>query len=257
MKNISNKGFVLAETLVVAVFLMTIFSLIYKYFYPLMGEYEKREVYDSVDDKYSVYWLKRMIEDSSYKIKTDDKGNAKRKHFNDYGYVRFECSDISDDYDRRQTCKTLVKALEVRGCDKIGNGCDIFLTKYTIGRGPSTQAVTNSGAIFKEKVKEAAPKLLRYQESCTSNNNVCETNYINNLCPTDAEDPDVREQCVKIARKRGQQKVFDSGFIDYLDAIPDYTAGSLNGAEYRVTAIFHHKRGGNNYYSYATIEVNR
>ena len=46
---LNKKGFVLAETLVVAVFMATIFTIIYVNFYPLIGEYEKREVYDDVD----------------------------------------------------------------------------------------------------------------------------------------------------------------------------------------------------------------
>ena len=45
-----------------------VFALIYTNFMPLVGEYEKRENYDSVDGKYSAYWLKRMIEDESYNI---------------------------------------------------------------------------------------------------------------------------------------------------------------------------------------------
>ena len=55
MKKINNKGFVLAETLVVTVFLMILFTMIYSNFYPLIGEYEKRENYDDVDGKYVAY----------------------------------------------------------------------------------------------------------------------------------------------------------------------------------------------------------
>ena len=68
MKKYSKNGFVLAETLVVTVFLMIIFSMIYSSFYPLLGEYEKREAYDDIDSKYAVYWIKKIIEDGSYKI---------------------------------------------------------------------------------------------------------------------------------------------------------------------------------------------
>ena len=50
----NNSGFVLAETLVVTVFLMAIFVMIYINYLPLVGEYEKRETYDDVDGKYAV-----------------------------------------------------------------------------------------------------------------------------------------------------------------------------------------------------------
>ena len=52
---LNKKGFVLAETLVVAVFMATIFTIIYVNFYPLIGEYEKREFYDDLDSKYDIY----------------------------------------------------------------------------------------------------------------------------------------------------------------------------------------------------------
>ena len=53
MLKINSKGFVLVETLVVAVFVSAIFSVIYSNFYPIMGEYEKREAYDDIDSKYA------------------------------------------------------------------------------------------------------------------------------------------------------------------------------------------------------------
>ena len=68
MKKINNKGFVLAETLVVTVFLMILFTMIYSNFYPLIGEYEKRENYDDVDGKYVAYWMKKLVEDQNYSI---------------------------------------------------------------------------------------------------------------------------------------------------------------------------------------------
>ena len=43
MLNLTNKGFVLVETLITAVFVMAIFSVVYVNFYPIMAEYEKRE----------------------------------------------------------------------------------------------------------------------------------------------------------------------------------------------------------------------
>ena len=65
MKKLNNKGFILAETLVVTVFLMVIFTMLYTNYYPLMGEYQKRENYDDVDGKYVAYWMKKLIEDAS------------------------------------------------------------------------------------------------------------------------------------------------------------------------------------------------
>ena len=68
-KILNNKGFVLAETLIATMFVAIIFSVIIINFYPMMGEYEKRENYDDIDSKYGAYCAKRYIKDSDYNIK--------------------------------------------------------------------------------------------------------------------------------------------------------------------------------------------
>ena len=55
MKKLNNKGFVLVETLIVAAFVAGILAVLYNNLYPLIGEYEKREVYDDIDGKYATY----------------------------------------------------------------------------------------------------------------------------------------------------------------------------------------------------------
>ena len=231
----NSKGFVLAETLVVTVFLMTIFAMIYSNFFPLVGEYEKRENYDSVDGKYSVYWLKRMIEDESY-----DVPSGKVDTFRNKGFVRFECSDVAEADGKRNFCINIVKSLEVEGCDNNGNNCEIYITRYRIGNVTDT-----TGVWFKNTVKT---EMKKYEENCTGGN--CVSNYVNNCVNAGRGDS---SQCQTIANKN----LFRSGFKDYIAILPDYSAESLNYAKYRVIASFHNKKGNNNYYSYATIEVSR
>ena len=57
------KGFVLAETLITTVFVASILSIIFINFYPLIGEYDKREAYDDVDSKYAAFWVKKILQD--------------------------------------------------------------------------------------------------------------------------------------------------------------------------------------------------
>ena len=249
MKKNSNKGFVLAETLVVTVFLMTIFSMIYYYFYPLIGEFEKREVYDSVDDKYSVYWIKRIIEDSGYKIESTD---AKGINFSRYGYMRFECKDVPEADEKRKTCMSLVNALEVAGCTPSGNLCDIFITPYRIGDYDPDQMVN-----FKDTVANSDKNtLLRlYKEDCNGNDAYCKSNFrtrcINEkIYPNNPDNP-ADAKCDEL----GQTRVFDGGLQDYVEMLPDYKTPSDNGANYRIIVKFQHLTDSNNYYSYATIEV--
>jgi len=97
MNNLNNKGFVLAETMIVSVFILSIFSIIFINFYPLMGQYEKREFYDDIDSKYDIYWFKRMFE--SEKMVSDSKiveleGDAMENS----GYLEIKCDDIFGEY---------------------------------------------------------------------------------------------------------------------------------------------------------------
>ncbi len=122
MKKLNNKGFVLAETLVVATFVMGIFAIFYNNFYPLMSEYEKRETYDDIDSKYSVFWIKRLIQLNSYNA-TNMINNV-----NSNGFYRFTCNDIMD-ADRKKICDALLEKLEV---SKAGGVYNIYITKYNL-----------------------------------------------------------------------------------------------------------------------------
>ncbi len=128
MRKINNKGFVLVETLVTAVFVMTIFSLLYVNFYPMLGEYEKREAYDDVDSKYGAYWFKRIIEQD----RVDFNGNI-INDINTNGYHQFSCNDITGTDDRTITdkalCNNLVNALNV---GTMHNNPTIYITKYKL-----------------------------------------------------------------------------------------------------------------------------
>ena len=238
MKKINSSGFVLAETLVVTVFLMVIFSMIYASFLPLVGEYEKRESYDNVDGKYGVYWIKRMIEDSSYNI-PDSKSN----YIKDKGYLRFECSDIKEDEEKREFCINIVKNLQVASCDKNGDNCEIYITRYRLDNSNDDSRVW-----FKQAVRS---NVKNYQEFCSGDG--CKDAYINSCLEGAEDNEENRAKCTEKAEK----KVFRSGFQDYVFNLPDYTYESLNYANYRVIACFHNKKDNNNYYSYATIEVSR
>ena len=61
MKTMTKKGFVLVETLIVAVFVMGIFIFVYRNSIPMMGEYEKLQNFDDVDSVYAADMMKRMV----------------------------------------------------------------------------------------------------------------------------------------------------------------------------------------------------
>ncbi len=100
MKKFDNKGFALVETLVVSVFVVSLFLIIFNNFYPLMSEYEKREAYDDIDGVYAAYWVKRLVEDSDIDISNTK--NTKRSKgdlcgkFN--GEKQQQCENIFSKY---------------------------------------------------------------------------------------------------------------------------------------------------------------
>ena len=238
MKKINSSGFVMAETLVVTVFLTVIFAMLYSSFLPLSGEYEKREKYDNIDGKYAVFWIKRMIEDATYKI--PNTSDTSTNLIKDRGFVRFECKDIMGDDEKHALCVNLVKVLQVAGCDNDGNGCEIYITRYRLDNDTDT-----SRTWFKQVVKA---KMMKYEEKCVGNG--CRESYINTCMNGNSQ---ARSNC----EKEADTKLFKTGFKDYLFFLPDYTADSLNYANYRVIATFYNTKDNNRYYSYATIEVSR
>ena len=254
MKKINQRGFVLAETLVVTVFLMVLFAMIYTNFFPLIGEYEKRETYDDIDGKYAAYWIKKMIESTSYDLSTYSnwynansfptpfRTKEKGKIINDQGFIRFQCSDLKDG-DSQTMCKDLVTTLQVSGCDSLGDYCDIYITKYQVGG-------STGSSWFKNIVKGGNMK--RYQENCSGTD--CKNKYVA-ACQNDKTKNFLAESvnCSQLAEK----DIFSDGFKDYMLSLPDYLVPSANGAKYRVFVTFYHKKDFNNYYSYATFEVSR
>ena len=267
MKKINNKGFVLAETLVVTVFLMILFTMIYSNFYPLIGEYEKRENYDDVDGKYVAYWMKKLAEDQEYKITTSTDSSKtkcnnenklchidKKYNMEKYGYFRLECSDLTETSQQRQLCNNLVTAYEIDGCTSSGGAsndtksminCEIYITNYRIGG-------------VKPDLKETVKKnLKKYQENCTASDAKCKESYISECITRRSNIKNSDKKAEDVCKEEAEANVFSSGLQDYIMFLPDYTTPSLNLAKYRVIVAVHHTKDYNNYLTYSTTEVNK
>lgn len=138
---LNNKGFVLAETLIVTVAVAAIFTITFTYFYPLIGEYEKRENYDDLDSKYGTYWIKKLIESSTYPTINID---------NNKGYALFDCDNITDEI-KKTSCKKMMKSLEVN-CDKNNTDEHIDIC-YEDGAKPHIYITTFTLNDFRNKIK--------------------------------------------------------------------------------------------------------
>ena len=251
MKKLNNKGFILAETLVVTVFLMVIFTMLYTNYYPLMGEYQKRENYDDVDGKYVAYWMKKLIEDASYMPPPE-----KKQLLETAGYMRFECDDVLETDEARNLCRKMVRAFEIAGCDSKGNNCEIYITYYRIGgvNPDFKETVKENIKKYQEVYPEAATKTASddlKQQKLSEFISACESAENSIVCKDN--DDECRAACATTA----EEKVFPSRVQDYVVTLPDYAASSLNYAKFRVIVGVKHKKDNNNYYSYSTIEVDR
>lgn len=61
MKKIDNQGFVMVETIIVAVFVIGICTFLFTNFLPLIADYERVSDYDNVDTKYKAHEIRKML----------------------------------------------------------------------------------------------------------------------------------------------------------------------------------------------------
>lgn len=70
MKKLKNKGFVIVETLIVAAFVLGIFTFIYVNVIPLIGIYEQRNTYDDLESVYNIDTIRDNIDLSGKTVNT-------------------------------------------------------------------------------------------------------------------------------------------------------------------------------------------
>lgn len=99
MRKLNKKGFVLTETLMVAVFLVTIFLFVYMSVIPLIGKYrDMSERENNIDIVYKLYHVRKMlIMDVNEDTIT---GNSVKN---------FTCNDLSD----KDYCTRLMAQLDL------------------------------------------------------------------------------------------------------------------------------------------------
>ncbi|MBR2711296.1 MAG: hypothetical protein IKE89_02380 [Bacilli bacterium] len=229
---LNKKGFVLAETLVVAVFMATIFTIIYVNFYPLIGEYEKRENYDDLDSKYDIYWFKRLVQ-SKQALPTD-----KWRDYTGPEYTTL-CDGDNDGYCDDDNAM-LKNNIYIELIPRPGEGCTMFSTN------------NENGVNYRKMCED-----LRYQTEIQKL--YLTTYYLNDTNKQELiyKNPGTNGYFKKKINTEG-----DENIKDYVNYLPDYRFPSPNGARFRLVAQFkRHTNTDSNldepYYTYATIEVNR
>jgi len=122
MKRINNRGAILLETLIVSVFIMSIFILVYRNSVPLIGEYHKLENFDDVDSVYAANLIKNMVVTniSFEKIET----LLSEKSYSDISNCAKQIDGMGI-YEDIAYCKALKNSLNIKEDEDI-----IYITRY-------------------------------------------------------------------------------------------------------------------------------
>lgn len=102
----NKKGFALTETLVVIVFLVTIFTFIYVSILPLLGKYENTiNSEEDIDIMYKLYHIRKMI------MSDDKRGEAIQNSLTNNEVVQITC----DDLERKNFCEKMLEQMDLDG----------------------------------------------------------------------------------------------------------------------------------------------
>lgn len=115
MKKIDTRGFVMVETIIVAVFVMGICAFLFANFIPLIGEYERVEKYDTMDKKYKTNEIRKMIlreldTDNEQLFTNVDTNGYVRYSFKeeDNGEIKTIYNELCNYLDSKNYCNTLL-----------------------------------------------------------------------------------------------------------------------------------------------------
>lgn len=103
MNKLNNKGFLLIETLVVSIFVLSICLIIFRNGMPIIQEYEKREYYDDLESIYMANEFREFLlkDSNTASILRDVEGQ---------GFRILSCNDVSD----RNKCMNYLKTMQIK-----------------------------------------------------------------------------------------------------------------------------------------------
>lgn len=110
MKNnklIDNRGFVIVETIIVAVFIIGICTFLFANFIPLIGDYERISTYDDLDSKYKTHEIRKFI------LREITNNNDKKSIFtsavsNNFDYRIYSREDFCSKFTNVRYCNKLL-----------------------------------------------------------------------------------------------------------------------------------------------------
>ncbi len=100
MKKNNENGFLLAEAIVVGVFVLSLFTFLFVNVIPLVGQYESLEKYDTIDGVYNTNIIRTMLMEDDNMAKVLPTGGTY--------YTAFTPETLCDTLDRRNYCMKLL-----------------------------------------------------------------------------------------------------------------------------------------------------
>ena len=132
MKKLNKKGFVLVETLIVTVFVVTLFIVIYQTSIPAMGEYMQLNKYDDIDSVYYNNLYKQMLTRYGDLTYVDN-------YLTTHTYLDISDCSNSNIYKTSEYCNLIKNAIGMNNTDRV------FVTNYNIA---SFKATVRSDEYF-------------------------------------------------------------------------------------------------------------
>ena len=119
MKMLNKRGFILAETLVVSLFVVTLFILVYQNLVPSIGDYQTMSAYDDIDSVYASNLFKQSLLRYGNMDYIDS-------YLSSHTYLNITNCNDTNIYKNTDYCQKIKKSLSILEDDYI------FITNYNI-----------------------------------------------------------------------------------------------------------------------------
>ena len=162
MKKNNQRGFVLVEAIVVAVFVLSLFTFLFVNVVPLVGMYERRLNYDTIDGVYNANLIRDLFISNS-KCTTVAGGTLKEVNDSPKHYIKYSASAFCNNAINHGNDPTSVENEEIfakKYCDKL-LGEEYIGVKYIFITGYRTTQIKEQANTDKDNFTRAEREYIK------------------------------------------------------------------------------------------------
>ncbi len=166
----NKKGFILIELLIVAVFTASLFTFLYVNVLPIIGDYEQKEKYDTIDTKYVLYDLRKEI--LTYGSNTNELWDLITEQIKEQGFARlyeYNGDKIRPNATLYQENGTELQQLQFTNWKILLEAYhikSIYITRYGLGNYPSGTQLPYNYQNLRQKLKNSKLLVNECQGKC-------------------------------------------------------------------------------------------